>query len=195
MLSPVSNKNKFIFQKSTVPEIQRTNLANVVLLLKSLGVDDLLKFHFMDAPPQDNMLNSMYQLWTLGALDNTGQLTPMGRKMVEFPLDPTLSKMLIMSAEMGCSDEVLTIVSMLSVPAIFFRPKGREEEADAKKEKFQVPESDHLTFLNVYIQWRTHKYSAKWCADNYLHVKALKKVREVRAQLKEIMQDLKLPLM
>ncbi|CAA82662.1 putative pre-mRNA-splicing factor ATP-dependent RNA helicase mog-1 [Caenorhabditis elegans] len=180
--------------KSTVPEIQRTNLANVVLLLKSLGVDDLLKFHFMDAPPQDNMLNSMYQLWTLGALDNTGQLTPMGRKMVEFPLDPTLSKMLIMSAEMGCSDEVLTIVSMLSVPAIFFRPKGREEEADAKKEKFQVPESDHLTFLNVYIQWRTHKYSAKWCADNYLHVKALKKVREVRAQLKEIMQDLKLPL-
>ncbi|KAK6011112.1 hypothetical protein OSTOST_23814, partial [Ostertagia ostertagi] len=57
---------------STVPEIQRTNLSNVVLLLKSLGVDDLLKFHFMDAPPQDNMLNSMYQLWTLGALDNTG---------------------------------------------------------------------------------------------------------------------------
>lgn len=59
---------------ATVPEIQRTNLANVILLLKSLGVDDLLKFHFMDAPPQDNMLNSMYQLWTLGALDNIGQL-------------------------------------------------------------------------------------------------------------------------
>uniref|UniRef100_A0A0M3JIW6 RNA helicase n=1 Tax=Anisakis simplex TaxID=6269 RepID=A0A0M3JIW6_ANISI len=59
---------------ATVPEIQRTNLANVVLLLKSLGVDDLLKFHFMDAPPQDNILNSMYQLWTLGALDNTGWL-------------------------------------------------------------------------------------------------------------------------
>ncbi|CAI4230298.1 unnamed protein product [Auanema sp. JU1783] len=179
---------------STVPEIQRTNLANVVLLLKSLGVDDLLKFHFMDAPPQDNMLNSMYQLWTLGALDNTGQLTPLGRKMVEFPLDPTLSKMLIVSENMGCSDEVLTIVSMLSVPAIFFRPKGKEEEADSKKEKFQVPESDHLTFLNVYLQWRQHKYSAKWCADNYLHVKALKKVREVRAQLKEIMQEQKIKM-
>ncbi|VDK60330.1 unnamed protein product, partial [Cylicostephanus goldi] len=137
---------------STVPEIQRTNLSNVVLLLKSLGVDDLLKFHFMDAPPQDNMLNSMYQLWTLGALDNTGRLTDLGRTMVEFPLDPTLSKMLIVSEGMGCSEEVLTIVSMLSVPAIFFRPKGREDEADAKKEKFQVPESDHLTFLNVYLQ-------------------------------------------
>uniref|UniRef100_A0A0K0D775 HA2 domain-containing protein n=1 Tax=Angiostrongylus cantonensis TaxID=6313 RepID=A0A0K0D775_ANGCA len=112
--------------------------------------------------------------------------------MVEFPLDPTLSKMLIMSEDMGCSEEVLTIVSMLSVPAIFFRPKGREDEADSKKEKFQVPESDHLTFLNVYLQWRQHKYSAKWCADNYIHAKAIRKVREVRAQLKEIMQEQKI---
>lgn len=123
---------------TTVPEIQRTNLANVVLLLKSLGVDDLLKFHFMDPPPQDNIMNSMYQLWTLGALDNTGMLTSLGRKMVELPLDPTLSKMLIVSCDMGCSEEILTIVSMLSVPSIFFRPKGREEEGDAKREKFQV---------------------------------------------------------
>lgn len=58
---------------TTIPEIQRTNLANVVLLLKSLGVQDLLLFHFMDPPPEDNMLNSMYQLWILGALDNTGK--------------------------------------------------------------------------------------------------------------------------
>ncbi|VDN52282.1 unnamed protein product [Dracunculus medinensis] len=179
---------------ATVPEIQRTNLANVILLLKSLGVEDLLKFHFMDAPPQDNMLNSMYQLWTLGALDNTGRLTKLGRKMVEFPLDPTLSKMLIVSESMECSDEVLTIVSMLSVPAIFFRPKGREDDADAKKEKFQVPESDHLSFLNVYLQWRLHKYSTKWCNDNFIHVKAMRKVREVRAQLKDIMEEQKVKL-
>jgi pre-mRNA-splicing factor ATP-dependent RNA helicase DHX38/PRP16 len=77
-----------------------------VLLLKSLSVEDLLKFHFMDSPPMDNLLNSMYQLWTLGALDNTGRLTDLGRKMVEFPLDPTLSKMLITSVDMGCSGEV-----------------------------------------------------------------------------------------
>ena len=56
---------------------------------------------------QDNILQSMYQLWTLGAIDNTGMLTKMGRKMVEFPLDPSLAKMLLVSAEMGCSDEVL----------------------------------------------------------------------------------------
>ena len=92
---------------NSVPEIQRTNLANVVLLLKSLGVQELLKFHFMDPPPEDNIMNSMYQLWVLGALDNTGSLTPLGRNMVEFPLDPALSKMLIVSCEMECSAEVL----------------------------------------------------------------------------------------
>eukprot|EP00118_Oscarella_pearsei_P017047 m.167663 g.167663 ORF g.167663 m.167663 type:complete len:1188 (+) comp38938_c0_seq1:44-3607(+) len=180
---------------STVPEIQRTNLSNVVLLLKSLGVQDLLKFHFMDPPPQDNMLNSMYQLWVMGALDNTGSLTPLGRQMVEFPLDPALSKMLITSIDMGCSAEVLIIVSMLSVPAIFYRPRDREEEGDLAREKFAVPESDHLTMLHVYQQWRTNHYSAKWCSDHFIHVKAMKKVREVRAQLKDIMDQQKMDLL
>ena len=63
----------------------------------------------------------LFQLWILGALDNTGKLTNLGRKMVEFPLDPSLSKMLIISEEMGCSLDILVIVSMLSVPSIFFR--------------------------------------------------------------------------
>ena len=63
----------------TVPEIQRTNLGNVVLLLKSLGIDDLLTFDFMDPPPQPNLLNSMYQLWFLGAIDNTGAGPPQHR--------------------------------------------------------------------------------------------------------------------
>jgi len=176
----------------TVPEIQRTNLANVVLLLKSLGVDNLLDFHFMDPPPQDNILNSMYQLWILGALDNTGKLTPQGREMVEFPLDPSLSKMLITSAGLDCSSEILTIVSMLSVDKHFFRPKGREEESDAKIEKFQVPESDHLTLLNVYQQWQVAGYSSSWCAEHFVHAKSMRKVREIRAQLLDIMKSQKL---
>ena len=179
---------------STVPEIQRTNLANVVLLLKSLGVENLLEFHFMDPPPEENILNSMYQLWILGALDNTGQMTTLGKKMVEFPLDPSLSKMLIISEEMRCSLDILIIVSMLSVPSIFFRPKMREEDSDAAREKFQVPESDHLTYLHVYQQWKANGYSASWCGEHFIHIKAMRKVREVRAQLKEIMENQKMEL-
>ncbi|CAN1263155.1 Pre-mRNA-splicing factor ATP-dependent RNA helicase DEAH7 [Linum perenne] len=179
---------------SPVPEIQRTNLGNVVLLLKSLKVENLLDFDFMDPPPQDNILNSMYQLWVLGALNNVGGLTELGWKMVEFPLDPPLAKMLLMGDRLGCINEVLTIVSMLSVPSVFFRPKDRAEESDAAREKFFVPESDHLTLLNVYMQWKEHQYRGDWCNDHYLHVKGLRKAREVRSQLLDILKALKIPL-
>lgn len=98
----------------------------------------------------------MYQLWVLGALDNTGELTDLGRKMSHFPMDPALAKLLISSVETRCSAEVLTIVSMLSVPSVFYRPKERADESDAAREKFFVPESDHLTLLHVYTQWKSN---------------------------------------
>ena len=142
----------------TIPEIQRTNLSNVLLQLKSLGVKNLLDFDFMDPPPQDTMMTSLYDLWALGALDNTGELTPLGAKMSSFPMEPSLSKLIIESEEYNCSEEMLTIVSMLSVPTIFYRPPERMEESDAAREKFFVPESDHLTLLNVYNQWKAHGY-------------------------------------
>ncbi|XP_043272192.1 pre-mRNA-splicing factor ATP-dependent RNA helicase PRP16 [Venturia canescens] len=175
-----------------VPEIQRTNLANTVLLLKSLGVQDLLAFHFMDPPPQDNILNSLYQLWILGALDHTGRLTALGRQMAEFPLDPPQCQMLIVASQLGCTADILIIVSMLSVPSIFYRPKGREEDSDSAREKFQVPESDHLTYLNVYKQWKLNGYSSSWCNEHFIHAKAMRKVREVRQQLEEILKQQKM---
>mmetsp|Transcript_4588 Transcript_4588/g.10051 ORF Transcript_4588/g.10051 Transcript_4588/m.10051 type:complete len:1204 (-) Transcript_4588:149-3760(-) len=178
----------------TVPEIQRTNLANVVLLLKSIGIKNLLEFEFMDPPPQDTILNSMYQLWMLGALDNLGELTGLGTKMVQFPLDPPLSKMLVMADESQCVQEILVVTAMLSVPSIFFRPKDRAEEADAAREKFFVPESDHLTLLNVYQQWKKNGYQSGWASEHYLHAKSLKKVREVRAQLEDICKQQSMPL-
>ncbi|ETI33310.1 hypothetical protein F443_20007 [Phytophthora nicotianae P1569] len=175
--------------EAQIPEIQRTNLGYVVLLLKSLGVSNLLEFDFMDPPPQDNITNSMYQLWVLGALDNTGELTEIGKKMVVFPLDPPLAKMLLFSEQLGCTAEVLIVVSMLSVPSVFFRPKDREEESDAAREKFFVPESDHLTLLNVYQQWESNRHSAQWCSDHFIHAKGLRKAREVREQLADIMKQ------
>ena len=174
---------------TTVPEIQRTNLGNVVLLLKSLNVDNLLDFDFMDPPPRENILNSMYQLWVLGALGNAGELTAMGGKMVEFPVDPPLAQMLLKAETLGCSNEILTVIAMLSVPPVWFRPKDREEESDAAREKFFVPESDHLTLLNVYQQWKNNGYRTEWCDKHFLQAKGLKKAREVRAQLLDIMKQ------
>ena len=181
-------KNEFYIQ--TIPEIQRTNLANTVLLLKSLGVKDLLDFDFMDPPPQDTITTSLFDLWALGAVDHVGDLTTIGRTMTAFPMDPSLAKMLITSStEYGCSEEMLTIVSMLSVPTVFYRPKERQEESDAAREKFFVPESDHLTLLHVYSQWKSNGYNDGWCIRHFLHPKALRRAREIRDQLHDIMTN------
>lgn len=119
-----------------MPEIQRTNLGNVVLQLKAMGINDLLGFDFMDPPPIQTLVGAMevttnqpvplysiskdipqsclssQALFSQGALDDEGLLTRLGRKMAEFPLEPSLSKMLIVSHDLGCSEEILTIVAM-----------------------------------------------------------------------------------
>jgi pre-mRNA-splicing factor ATP-dependent RNA helicase DHX38/PRP16 len=169
------------------PEIQRTNLRHVVLLLKSLGVDSVLDFDFMDAPPLDTVVNAMRQLWMLGALGDDGALTALGRAMSQFPLDPPLAKMLLVAERLECADEALTVVAMLSVPTVFFRPRGREQQSDAARARFVVPESDHLTLLHVYQQWTRNKCRSDWCARHFVHAKAMRKVREIRAQLADIM--------
>ena len=175
-----------------VPEIQRTNLADTVLKLKAMGINDLLHFDFMDAPPVESLIHSLEMLHTLSALDDEGLLTRLGRRMAEFPLDPLLSKMLIMSVNLQCSDEILTIVSMLSVQNVFYRPKEKQAMADQKKAKFNQAEGDHLTLLAVYNSWKNNKFSSAWCYENFVQMRTLKRCQDVRKQLLGIMDRHKL---
>jgi len=175
-----------------VPEIQRTNLADTVLKLKAMGINDLIGFDFMDAPPVEAMIHALELLHTLSALDDEGLLTRLGRRMAEFPLEPNLSKMLIMSVDLGCSDEILTIVSMLSVQNVFYRPKEKQAIADQRKAKFNQPEGDHLTLLAVYNSWRNNKFSSAWCYENFVQQRTLKRSQDVRKQLLGIMDRHKL---
>lgn len=175
-----------------VPEIQRTNLATTVLQLKTMGINDLLHFDFMDAPPVESLVMALEQLHSLSALDNEGLLTRLGRRMAEFPLEPNLSKMLIMSVALQCSDEILTIVSMLSVQNVFYRPKDKQALADQKKAKFNQIEGDHLTILAVYNSWKNNKFSNAWCYENFVQVRTLKRAQDVRKQLLGIMDRHKL---
>ncbi|KAF5402362.1 DEAH (Asp-Glu-Ala-His) box polypeptide 8 [Paragonimus heterotremus] len=177
---------------TNVPEIQRTNLASTVLQLKAMGINDLLSFDFMDPPPLQTLVAAMETLHGLSALDDEGLLTRLGRRMAEFPLEPMLSKMLIMSVHLQCSEEVLTIVSMLSVQNVFYRPKEKTELADQRKAKFHQPEGDHLTLLAVYNAWKNNKFSAPWCYDNFLQARTLKRAQDVRKQLLGIMDRHKL---
>uniref|UniRef100_A0A7S3QLZ2 RNA helicase n=2 Tax=Dunaliella TaxID=3044 RepID=A0A7S3QLZ2_DUNTE len=179
---------------TSVPEIQRTNLAMTVLTLKAMGINDLLGFDFMDPPPAATLVTALEQLYNLNALDEEGMLTKLGRKMAEFPLEPPMSKVLIASVDLGCSDEILTILAMLSAQNIFHRPKEKQAQADQKKAKFFQPEGDHLTLLAVYEQWKSNKFSVPWCKENYVQDRSLKRAQDVRKQLMAIMDRYKLEL-
>eukprot|EP00760_Papus_ankaliazontas_P028374 PhM_4_TR3665/c0_g2_i1/m.11026/K12815/DHX38, PRP16; pre-mRNA-splicing factor ATP-dependent RNA helicase DHX38/PRP16 len=180
----------------SIPEIQRTNLANVVLLLKSLGVDNLLEFDFMDAPPEENLRHSLMQLWMLGAIGDAGELTETGNTMVELPVDPMLAKLITVSSKLGCSEEALSIVSMVNVDhrKIFLFPRHAEDRAIAAKEKFFVCTSDHLSLLNVYTSYRENMYNTVWLSENFINVRQMRQADEVRVQLKDILRKLKIPL-
>ncbi|SMN22294.1 similar to Saccharomyces cerevisiae YKR086W PRP16 DEAH-box RNA helicase involved in second catalytic step of splicing [Maudiozyma saulgeensis] len=179
---------------STIPEIQRTNLSNTVLLLKSLGVENVMKFPFIDTPPMQTLLNSLYELWSIGALDNFGNLTKLGIDMTKLPLQPSLSKILLNSIKLGCSSEILIIVAMLSIPQIFKRPKEREKESDKARSRFFVAQSDHLTLLNVYLQWKSNHFSSQWCAKHFIQGKSLEKAEDIRKQLLRVMEKQKFSL-
>ncbi|XP_078231635.1 ATP-dependent RNA helicase DHX8 isoform X4 [Callithrix jacchus] len=164
----------------------------VTPISQAMGINDLLSFDFMDAPPMETLITAMEQLYTLGALDDEGLLTRLGRRMAEFPLEPMLCKMLIMSVHLGCSEEMLTIVSMLSVQNVFYRPKDKQALADQKKAKFHQTEGDHLTLLAVYNSWKNNKFSNPWCYENFIQARSLRRAQDIRKQMLGIMDRHKL---
>lgn len=114
-------------QDNTYPEILRSNLGSVVLQLKKLGIDDLVHFDFMDPSAPENLMRALELLNYLAALNDDGDLTELGSMMAEFPLDPQLAKMVIASCDYNCSNEVLSITAMLSVPQCLVCPHGGQE--------------------------------------------------------------------
>nr|GEV26855.1 pre-mRNA-splicing factor ATP-dependent RNA helicase DEAH1-like isoform X1 [Tanacetum cinerariifolium] len=117
-------------EDNTVLDIQRTQLANVVLTLKSLGFHDLKNFDFIDPPRVDALEKTQELLLALGALDTDGALTLVGKKMIEFPLGPLLSRMIVASDKYKCSEEIITIAATLSIGAsVFCNPKVNENNA------------------------------------------------------------------
>lgn len=181
-------------QEQTYPEILRSNLASVVLTLKKLGIDDLVHFDFMDPPAPETLMRALELLNYLGALDDDGNLTNLGKVMSELPLDPQLSKMLITSSMYNCSNEVLTIVAMLSVKNPFMRPKEAARLADEAKAKFAHMDGDHLTLLNLYHAYKRNQTSRNWCYENFIHMLAMKQCDRVRTQLQNIMTRNQIPL-
>ncbi|KAF9352473.1 hypothetical protein BGX26_009724 [Mortierella sp. AD094] len=168
---------------ASVPEIQRSNLSGMILQLKALGIENVLRFDFMTSPPAEMMSKALELLYSLKALDEYGRLTiPLGMRLAEFPLDPLLGKILLDSEKFGCSQEMLTIAAMVSVQNIFINPTSLASEE--QHSKFGALEGDHITLLNVYNAFIGRgKSSARWCANHLINFKAMSRVLSIRSHL------------
>lgn len=185
--------------EQTYPEILRSNLSNTVLELKKLGVEDLVHFDLMDPPAPETMMRALEELNYLACLDDDGELTTLGGLASEFPLDPSLAVMLITSPEFYCSNEILSITSLLSVPQIWVRPNSSRKRADEMKRQFAHPDGDHLTLLNAYHAFKGAENRGedvkKWCHEHFLSFRHLSSADNVRNQLLRIMESHGLELM
>ncbi|KAJ0744677.1 putative RNA helicase [Helianthus annuus] len=185
---------------STVPEIKRCNLSNVILQLSALGVDDIIGFDFMEKPDRMAVIRSLELLYLLGALTDEKKLSdPIGHQMAGLPLEPNDSKALILASQFDCSEEMLIVVSMLSVESIFYVPCDKLEESRTVIKSFSSPEGDHLTLVNVYrasIEFleknktengndKAEKNLRKWCKDNFINNHSLKHARDIYNQILE----------
>lgn len=178
-----------------IPEMQRSNLVSTVIQLKALGIDNILGFDWPSPPSPQAMIRALEVLYSLQILDDDAKLTsPTGFQVAELPLDPMISKMILASNELGCSDEIITIAAVLSIQSVWVIARGVQKEQDEAKLRFAAAEGDHVTFLNVYKGFLESKKSSQWCYKNFLNYQSMKKVVEIRDQLKRIARRLGITL-
>nr|XP_011465801.1 PREDICTED: probable ATP-dependent RNA helicase DHX35 [Fragaria vesca subsp. vesca] len=178
-----------------IPEIQRSNLVSCVIQLKALGIDNILGFNWPASPSSEAMVRALEVLYSLGVLDDDAKLTsPTGFQVAEFPLDPMISKMILSSGELGCSEEIITIAAVLSVQSIWASGWGSQKELDEAKLNFAAAEGDHVSFLNVYKAFLQSGKSSQWCHKNFINYQAMKKVLEIREQLRRTARRLGIDL-
>ena len=175
--------------EATVPEIQRSDLAPVVLQLKALGIDNIARFAFPTPPPSELVIKALELLHALGALDEFARLTkPLGVRMAELALPPMLAKTLLCAPQFGCLNEILSVAAMSSVQGGAWYAQEEKEEESARH-KFAAEEGDLVTLLNVYTAWSGKgKRSAQWCKANGLDAKKMAKAGSVRVQLGRMLE-------
>ncbi len=179
----------------TTPEIRRTNLASVILQAKLLKLGEIETFPFIDPPRADAIRDGYKTLYEIKAVNETNELTPLGRKMGKIPVDPRISRMLFSAEENGCLAEILIIASALEIQDPRLRPADKQKSADEQHAKFADPESDFLTLLKIWDFFHELKDSLsrsklqKACAQNFLSYSLLRQWQQLHHQLKTVVRD------
>ncbi|UTA48980.1 ATP-dependent RNA helicase HrpA [Simiduia sp. 21SJ11W-1] len=184
----------------TDAEILRTNLAAVILQMLSMRMGDIEQFPFVDAPDSRLINDGMRLLEELQAIDGKRNLTQLGRQLAKLPVDPTLGRMLVAAAAANALDEVLIIVSGLSVQDPRERPAEKQQAADEKHRRFRDEHSDFISWVNLwrYVESQRQALSssqfAKLCSREFLSWLRIKEWRDIHLQLRLALRDLKFSL-
>jgi ATP-dependent helicase HrpA len=188
--------------KFTQPEIQRANLADVILRLKAFGLGDIERFPFINMPAAKSIRAGYALLDELGALEKAGggtetshQLTPLGRELARLPVDPTVGRMILQARTEHAVREVLVIAAGLSIQDPRERPLDQQAQADAAHRRFAHPDSDFLTLLNIWDAWHdqfenlSQAKLRRFCRDHFLSYTRMREWRDIHAQLWDVLRD------
>lgn len=170
----------------SIPEIQRSPLAELVLLIKSLGVENILKLPLITPMPRDNLIEALEQLYALKSIDDGCHLTPLGESMAQLNLDPELSKMLVSPQAIGCIREVCRIAAMLQVKDIFVIPQGYSNSnlwTNENLVKLFTSDGDIPSYLNILDAFVQNQRSKKWADRRNLNHQALSNALELAEKL------------
>jgi ATP-dependent helicase HrpA len=181
----------------TDPEILRSSLAAVILRMKALGLGDVERFPFLD-PPAPRMIADGYQLLSeLGAVDESNALTPLGRRLARFPIDPRVARMILAAEREQCLSEILIIAAVLEVDDPRERPFERAEVADRAHARFHDEQSDFLALLKVWHHFeeaverrKSNRKLAQELRDEFLSQRRLREWRDVHHQLAALIGEM-----
>jgi ATP-dependent helicase HrpA len=182
----------------TPPEVQRTNLASVILRMATLGLGDPESFPFLD-PPDTRLVNDGVRLLQeLKAMDEERRVTSLGRQIAGIPVDPRLGRMLLAASRQRCLTEMLVVASFLEGQDPRERPSDAQQQASEKHALFADARSDFITVLNI---WRAYNEQSaalsrnqlrKWCKEHFLSYLRIREWQDLHTQLSQSLNELKL---
>ncbi len=183
----------------TLPEIQRTNLASVILQLASLNLGDVYKFPYVEAPDAGMIRDGYKLLFELGAVNKVSgeniKITPVGRQLASLPTDPRLGRMLLAAKDLGVMEEALVIVSALSVQDVRERPLDKQQASDQKHSRFKDEKSDFISLLKIWDYYHdkngelSQGQLRKLCKREFLSFMRLREWNETYRQLRMSLKD------
>jgi ATP-dependent helicase HrpA len=181
----------------TDPEILRTGLAGVILRMKSLDLGDVETFPFLDPPPSRAITEGYRVLTELGAIDPDRALTPLGRRLARFPVDPRIARMILAGADLGCLDDVLVVAAALNVQDPRERPREQQQRADEMHRRFRDERSDFSGMLKLwdFVREAEEKGTSQLrrvCRESFLSFVRVREWRDVHRQLVDVLRELKI---